>query len=263
MKKKIMAMCLVIAMAATAVIGGTLAYFTDTDAETNVFVTGNVAIELVEEYEQNSKLLPAIREENNSIRIDEERTEGAENGENKYINGVDKEVKVKATGSEETYVRVHIAIPQLLDDGADRFDASKNIVHFNTANAVNVEGKWNWGTKVVEDRPEGKLVGEGDKWNYYEEEIDGIMYNVYVVTYETALAKDELTENVIHQLYMDPEVTNDDINGLKEELNDNWEIKVVAEGTQKEGFVDAFEALNAAFGAPEDHEFEWPVAEAN
>ena len=35
MKKKIMAMCLVIAMAATAVIGGTLAYFTDTDAETN------------------------------------------------------------------------------------------------------------------------------------------------------------------------------------------------------------------------------------
>ena len=48
MKKKILALCLVVALAATAVIGGTLAYFTDTDAETNVFVVGNVDIDLIE-----------------------------------------------------------------------------------------------------------------------------------------------------------------------------------------------------------------------
>lgn len=48
MKKKILALCLVIALAATAVIGGTLAYFTDTDDATNTFTVGNVDIELTE-----------------------------------------------------------------------------------------------------------------------------------------------------------------------------------------------------------------------
>ena len=48
MKKKIIALCLVIALAATAVIGGTLAYFTDTDEETNTFTVGNVSIDLIE-----------------------------------------------------------------------------------------------------------------------------------------------------------------------------------------------------------------------
>ena len=48
MKKKIIALCLIVALAATAVIGGTLAYFTDTDEATNVFTTGNVDITLTE-----------------------------------------------------------------------------------------------------------------------------------------------------------------------------------------------------------------------
>lgn len=49
MKKKIIALCLVIALAATAVIGGTLAYFTDTtEAKVNEFTVGNVDIDLAE-----------------------------------------------------------------------------------------------------------------------------------------------------------------------------------------------------------------------
>lgn len=48
MKKKIIALCLVIALAATAVIGGTLAYFTDEDDATNTFTVGNVDITLTE-----------------------------------------------------------------------------------------------------------------------------------------------------------------------------------------------------------------------
>lgn len=49
MKKKIIALCLVIALAATAVIGGTLAYFTDTTEElNNTFKVGNVDIDLDE-----------------------------------------------------------------------------------------------------------------------------------------------------------------------------------------------------------------------
>ena len=49
MKKKLLAMCLVVALAATAIIGGTLAYFTDTDKETNTFTAGGVKIDLIEQ----------------------------------------------------------------------------------------------------------------------------------------------------------------------------------------------------------------------
>lgn len=48
MKKKILALTLVVVLAATAVIGGTLAYFTDTDKADNVFTVGNVDITLHE-----------------------------------------------------------------------------------------------------------------------------------------------------------------------------------------------------------------------
>lgn len=48
MKKKIFAICLVVALAATAVIGGTLAYFTDDDEATNIFTVGDVKIDLTE-----------------------------------------------------------------------------------------------------------------------------------------------------------------------------------------------------------------------
>lgn len=48
MKKKIIALCLVVALAATAIVGGTLAYFTDTDDATNTFTVGNVDITLTE-----------------------------------------------------------------------------------------------------------------------------------------------------------------------------------------------------------------------
>ena len=48
MKRKITAIVLCVALLAIAVAGGTMAYFTDTDAETNVIVVGSVSAELFE-----------------------------------------------------------------------------------------------------------------------------------------------------------------------------------------------------------------------
>ena len=48
MKKKIIALALVLCMVAVAVVGGTLAYFTDDDSATNTFTVGNVEIDLTE-----------------------------------------------------------------------------------------------------------------------------------------------------------------------------------------------------------------------
>ena len=48
MKKKILAICLVVALMATAIAGATLAYFTDKDQAANTFELGKVDIELIE-----------------------------------------------------------------------------------------------------------------------------------------------------------------------------------------------------------------------
>ena len=48
MKKKVTALCLCVALLAVAVVGASLAYFTDTKTATNTFTVGNVKIDLIE-----------------------------------------------------------------------------------------------------------------------------------------------------------------------------------------------------------------------
>lgn len=230
MKKKIIALSLVAVMALVAITGATLAYFTDTDVQTNTFTVGNVAIDLWEDFGGNTgveTLIPA--------------TGSAQQGT--LQNGVTKKVYVDNTGSEEAYVRVHIAIPQILDNGADTFDAGKNVLHFNFADDSIGAGKWDW-SKAADD---GQYQGN---WNYYETTIKGIDYNVYVVTYTKVLNAGEKTIDAMNQVYLDSKVTNADITRIKETLGENWHILVVAEGCQADGFADAYSALNAAFGVP-------------
>ena len=242
MKKKLLAFAMVFALAAVAVVGGSLAYFTDTDAKDNTFTTGNVDIELIENFGDNNpdtpeKLLPA--------------TGSAQAGTLK--NGVTKEVSVKNTGSEDAYVRVHIAIPNVLDNGSDTFDAGKNVLHFNFAKDSIGEGKWDW----------SKTSGTPyeDDWNYYETSINNVKYNVYVFTYGTALKTGEVTpEKAMHQVYLDSKVTNADVEKINETLDKNWKILVVAEGTQAAGFEDAYSALNTAFGVPGSYNVDWSGA---
>ena len=243
MKKKILAMCLCVAMLAIAIVGGTLAYFTDTDSADNTFVTGNVKIELIEKFgdtnpETPEKLLPA--------------TGSAQDDTLK--NGIVKEVSVKNTGTEDAYVRVHIAIPSVLDNGNPAFDAGKNALHFNYDPDSIGEGKWDW----------SKTTGAeytGD-WNYYETTVDNVSYNVYVVTYGTALKANETTpENAMSQVYLDKNTSNEAIVSYIETLGEDWHILVVAEGAQSAGFDNAYEALNTAFGIPGEYTVDFSGAE--
>lgn len=226
MKKKILSICLVIALAATAVVGGTLAYFTDTDDATNVFTTGNVDIELNEVFDkENAKLMPGI--------------------------DIQKEIKVTNIGSENAFVRLHIAFPAMLDSGSEdepQFAAYNNTLHWNFTKASYAEGQWNWNADADGDN----YPGNGGNWNMYQQEIDGILYNVYVVTYETALAKDEQTaDNAIYKVYLDTKVTNEMMKEITDKLGKNPQILVVAEGAQEAGFEGKpYEALNTQFGEP-------------
>ena len=62
MKKKIISLCLVAALAVVAIAGTSLAYFTDKEAKTNTFTLGNVDIELNEEnWEEPIAAVPDVK----------------------------------------------------------------------------------------------------------------------------------------------------------------------------------------------------------
>ncbi len=87
MKKKILAIALVVAMLAVAIVSASLAYFTDQGYADNTFTIGNIEIELREEFdEKNADLVPGVT--------------------------ITKEVTVANTSDtgNDAYVRVQIAI---------------------------------------------------------------------------------------------------------------------------------------------------------
>lgn len=232
-KKKIVVLIASIVMICTLAIGGTLAYFVDTDAKTNTFTVGNVDITLNEVFDkENAKLMPTTgKDENGNV-----------------INAIEKRVTVTNNdGSENAYVRVHIAIPAILDDGDPSFNAAANTLHFNYAKGSVAEGEWSW-------------WNADGSWNAYTDTIDGVNCNVYVVTYQTALAGGATTKTeAMHQVYLDSKTTNEQIESINTALDGNWKIWIVAEGAQEEGFNDATTALNTAFGVPGTYDVAWDV----
>lgn len=254
-KKKLVSLCLAVALVLTAAIGGTMAYFTDTDNADNTFTVGNVTIDLIEQqrgedgledFEQNKKLYPIV---------------GSAQGEkDKYgmptaKNYVDKMVTVKNTGSEDAYIRAYFAIPSALDDGYDTFNAGLNVLHFN------------FGKKELEDGTFGNTDGNDwiwkhdGKWNYFETTIEGIKYNVYFADYATTVAVGATTEQFVQGVYLDSTFNYDGENyyvtqkGKEVTLNLdegwNWSnvtCPVFAVAVQAAGFNSAAEAVTEAFG---------------
>ena len=251
MKKKITAICLCVALVAVAVVGASLAYFTDTDNKTNTFAVGNVKIELIEQqrgenglvpFEQNKKLYPIV----GSAQGDKD-VYGMPTAEN-YV---DKMVTVKNTGSEKAYIRFYFAIPAALDDGYETFNAGLNVLHFNFGNKVvngaisSTEGvEWIW--------------THGGKWNYFETTIDRIKYNVYYADYYQAVDANATTEQAIQGVYLDKSFDIRDGKcyafGKEVTLDAGWDwskvsCPVFAVACQAEGFNNAADAITAAFGA--------------
>lgn len=250
MKKKLTAIFLCVAMFAVAVVGASLAYFTDTDNATNTFAVGNVTIDLIEQqrgedgledFEQGKKLYPIVGSA---------QGEKDEYGMPTAKNYVDKMVTIENTGSEKAYIRAYFAIPSALDDGYETFNAGMNVLHFNFGNKV-VDGvvsstygvEWNW-------------THDG-KWNYYETEIDGIKYNVYYADYFEAVDAGATTEQFVQGLYLDKSFDMKDGKcyafGKEVTLDEGWDwskvsCPVFAVACQAEGFDNASDAMTAAFG---------------
>ena len=255
-KRKILALASAVCMVAILAIGGTLAYFTSTDEETNTFTVGGVKIDLIEQqvneagtaledFEQNQVLMPIV----GSAQNDDKDGFGQPTSKN-YI---DKMVTIKNNGKSDAYVRAYFAIPSALDDGYETYNAGANVLHFNFGNEDGVStygAQWNW--------------KHGDKWNYYETTIDGVEYNVYFADYYRTLAADETTEQFVSGVYLDASFDvqdgkyyafGDEIN-LSGLINDDGELvvkcPVKAVAVQAAGFGSVDAAVTEAFGAKYD-----------
>lgn len=251
MKKKLTLVVTCVVLVAAMVIGGTLAYFTDTKNATNTFTVGNVKIDLIEQqrgenglvpFEQNKKLYPIIGSA---------QGEKDEFGMPTAKNYVDKMVTIQNTGSEKAYIRAYFAIPSALDDGYETFNAGMNVLHFNFGNKVvngaisSTEGaEWIW--------------THGGKWNYFETTIDGIKYNVYYADYYQAVDAGATTEQLVQGVYLDKTFDMKDGKpmafGKEFAVDAGWDwskvsCPVFAVACQAEGFDNATAAMNAAFGA--------------
>ena len=250
MKKKITALCLCVALLAVAVVGASLAYFTDTKSATNTFTVGNVKIDLLESslhrnktttlenFVQNKKLYPIV---------------GSAQGE-KYPNGqpaaknyIDKVVTIKNTGNSAAWIRAYYAVPSDLDDGfGETFNAGMNILHGNFGNVdgrTTYEVEWKW-------------LNNG-KWQYFETVMDGVSYNVYFADYYQPLEAGKTTEQFICGVYLDKNVDMKDGKYIDPRhpdadlsiLEGTVHYPVFAVAVQADGFDNAADAITAAFGA--------------
>ena len=253
MKKKIVSLALAVCLIAIAAVG-TLAYFTDKDAETNTFTVGGVKIDLIEQerngqgglqdFTQNKVLMPIV----GSAQGEKDNY-----GQPVAANYVDKMVTIQNTGKSAAYVRAYFAIPAALDNGYETFNAGANILHFNFGNKFDDNGtlvstfgaEWNW-------------MQENGNWKYFETTIDNVAYNVYFADYYKPLAAGATTEQFVSGVYLDSHVDMDAQGNYIDTrfpnadlsiLNGSVKCPVFAVAVQADGFDSAADAVDAAFGA--------------
>lgn len=104
MKKKIMTLCLCVCMLAIAIVGGTMAYFTDKDAQTNTFTVGDVKIDLTE--------VAAVydKDGNELVGRTVQTEDGAVYSNLMPTNVIKKTPTVTNTGNNSAYVRVAVFV---------------------------------------------------------------------------------------------------------------------------------------------------------
>ena len=251
MKKKLTVIFLCVALAAIAIVGASLAYFTDTKSAKNTFTVGNVKINLLESSLHRENAGVANGATSTSELWSNVAKEGSGNT-SKYKAGdtfyTDAQIEanaaeykceneqlipgrsyhkmpyVKNVGSNDAYIRIRVMIPANLD--TEVLNSS-----MYTSSAMDKEF-----TMAIDQS--GTV------------ERDGVKYNVYTFTRVDPLAPNEMTYwNVWGTIHMDTGVTSAQIEALFGENgpypNGVFPVRVEADAIQSEGFDDAAAAWTA------------------
>ncbi len=276
MKKKITALCLCVALLAVAVVGASLAYFTDTKSATNTFTVGNVKIDLIEsqfhrEGNDNSgdTSIPdpthIVTADDGMTYVtvghkaftDDEIKEDAKTYATDYLGvkgqnmvpgrGVAKCPYVVNTGANDAYIRIRVMVPSA---------ANNDFIGVKEGGVIT--NQWCTTSMLCGEFQSGAQTG----WPVVTHGVvkDGVTYDVYTFTRNEALKAGAMTEwNVWNFIGIDETATSDDIQkaidakAIKVVETDGAKIMtlnvlVEADAIQAEGFANAAEAW-AAFPA--------------
>ena len=257
MKKKITALCLCVALLAIAVVGASLAYFTDTDNAKNTFTVGNVKIDLIEQEKTDNGLAPF---EQHKTLVPGKSNDG---------NAVSKIVTVKNSGKGDAWVWVDLLIPKYLvsNEYPTNANESKNALHWNSYGCFNVEynsgNYWKLATSDGIVDADHKVTNsdmvavEDGLWNDYkyvgEETVGNVTYVKIRTTMEKTLPAGKISLPCLAQVYMDWRVTTS-ADGTQFILpagdpistDASWEVIVRAYAIQAEG-IDSVDAAVAAY----------------
>ena len=279
MKKKLTVIFLCVALAAIAIVGASLAYFTDTKSATNTFTVGNVKIDLIEskfhrEGNDNSgdTTIPdpthkVVADDGmnyvttgHTMFTDDEIKKDAETYATNYLavkgenmvpgRGVAKCPYVVNTGANDAYIRIRVLVPS---------KANNDFVAVKDGGVITNQ----WCTSCI---GQGEFIdGKGGGWNNAPAidkasvTKDGVTYDVYTFTRVKPLAAGDMTEwNVWNFIGINKDATSADI----QKAIDAGAIKVVetdgganktmtlnvlveADAIQSEGFADAAAAWAA------------------
>lgn len=257
-KKTILVAAIAVMLVAALVVGGTLAYFTDTKSADNVFTVGNVKIDLNEQQKgENGGLVPF------------DASKKLVPGKSNDGNAVSKIVTVSNKGANDAWVWVELKIPAYLvsaDYKTDPHkDESKNALHWNSYGCFNVEYAGNYWKLATSDG----IVGEDHKvtdsnmvavedglWNDYKY-VDTVKegdtdYVVIRTTMKNTLPAGKTSLPCLAQVYMDWRVTTNE-DGTRYILPDGstistklpWNVIVTAYAIQADGFNTVDEAVAA------------------
>ncbi len=216
-RKLLLIVSLVLAM--TMSLGGTLAYLSDTDADVNTMVLGNVEITQneqerrengkLDEFTQEKPLLPAVFEGSSIPWAKEDQWPGegqAWKVVEDNVNVVDKFVTVTNSGKTDAYVRTLIAY-----EGNTEFGPLGEYIHV-VHNTANVD------------------PAISEQW-FENVEIKGVTYTVAVYTYPEILGAGETTIPSLKQVYMNKAATNKTV----AQYGDMYDILVISQGVQASG----------------------------
>ena len=279
MKKKLLVLGLCVALAAIAIAGASLAYFTDTKSATNTFTVGNVKIDLIEsryhrEGNDNSgdTSIPdpthtvtkddgmKYVDVNHTMFTDDEIKADAETYATDYLavkgqnmvpgRGVAKCPYVVNTGANDAYIRIRVMIPS---------KANNDFVAVKDGGVIT--NQW-CSTSFISGEFIDRKGGGWDNAPAIDKASvtkDGVTYDVYTFTRTEPLKAGAMTEwNVWNFIGISKDATSADI----QKAIDNGAIKVAetdggaktmtlnvlveADAIQAEGFANA-DAAWAAF----------------
>ena len=274
MKKKLTAIFLCIALVAIAIVGASMAYFTDTKNATNTFTVGNVKIDLIEsKYHREGnegssdtsiKDPTAIASgmdyvtDGHKAFTDEEIKEDAKTYMNDYLavkgqnmvpgRSVAKCPYVVNTGNNNAYIRIRVMVPTAANGDCVKVEDGGVITNVWCGTAVK-SGEFQRGT-------DGAAYPVIDIGGYTDE--NGLKYDVYTFTRNKPLEPGAMTEwNVWNNIGIAKDADNADIQKaidaraiIKGPNGTGMTLKVLvqADAIQAEGFADAAAAW-AAFDA--------------